>query len=150
MRERTFVMLKPDAIQRCLMGNIVSRLENRGLKTVAMKFLVLSEAQAAEHYAEHVGKPFYPGLLEYIRSGPVLAMVWEGDNAVNVARQVMGDTRPFEAGPGTVRGDFGLEIGRNIVHGADKVESAQREMAIYFSPEELVNWTRIDDKWLYE
>ncbi|HHY59526.1 MAG TPA: nucleoside-diphosphate kinase [Clostridia bacterium] len=148
--ERTFVMIKPDGVQRNLVGEIISRLEKKGYKLVAMKLMQLTEDHARIHYQEHVGKPFFPGLVEYITSGPVVAMVWEGKNAVKGIRQLMGATNPQEALPGTIRGDYGLDIGRNVIHGADSVESAQREMQIYFSPEEILTYDKEIEKWQYE
>lgn len=148
--ERTFVMIKPDGVQRNLVGEIISRLEKKGYKLVAMKLMQLTEEQARLHYREHVEKPFFRGLVEYITSGPVVAMVWEGKNAVKGIRQLMGATNPQEAQPGTIRGDYGLDIGRNVIHGADSVESAQREMQIYFSPEEILTYDKEIEKWQYE
>lgn len=148
--ERTFVMVKPDGVQRGLMGEMIARLERRGLRLAAAKFMQVDRALAEEHYGEHKGKPFYAGLVEYIMSGPVLAMVWEGPNAVAAIRQTMGATRPTEAAPGTVRHDFGLEIGRNLTHASDKPETAEREVALWFRPEELVDWKRDVDRWVFE
>lgn len=148
--ERTFVMVKPDGVQRGLIGDILARLERRGLRLVAAKFMSVGKALAEEHYAEHKGKSFYPGLVEYIMSGPVLAMVWEGPDAVAAIRQTMGSTRPTEAAPGTVRHDFGLEIGRNLTHASDKPETAGREVALWFKPDELVDWKRDVDRWVFE
>ena len=149
-RERTFVMAKPDGVQRGLVGEIISRLEAKGLKLVAAKLVVASESQAKQHYAEHVGKPFYPGLVGFIRSGPTLAMVWEGDNAVAVVRQLVGKTNPQEAPAGTIRGDLGLTVGRNVIHAADSPASAAREIPIYFDEDEILDYLRIDEAWLYE
>lgn len=148
--ERTYVMIKPDGVQRNLVGEIIRRIEAKGYKIVAMKFLRLTREMAEEHYREHVGKPFYEGLIEYITSGPVVAMVLEGKNVVKGMRTLMGATNPLEAAPGTIRGDFGLDVGRNVIHGADSVESAAREIAIYFKPEELVEYTKSEETWLYE
>jgi nucleoside-diphosphate kinase len=148
--ERTFVMIKPDAVQRNLTGEIISRFERNGLKIVGMKLIHISKELAEKNYAEHKGKPFYKGLIAYITSSPVVAMVLEGKNAVSVARTLAGTTDPQKALPGTIRADFGLEIGRNVLHGSDSTESAQREIAIFFSKEELVSYTRIDEQWLYE
>lgn len=148
--ERTFVMVKPDGVQRGLVGEIIARLEKRGLRLVAAKFMLVSKELAEEHYGEHKGKPFYNGLVEYIMSGPVLAMVWEGPNAIAAIRQTMGATRPTEAAPGTVRHDFGLEIGRNLTHASDKTETAAREVALWFTAEEQVNWSRAVDRWIFE
>ncbi|NLO90166.1 MAG: nucleoside-diphosphate kinase [Clostridia bacterium] len=148
--EKTFVMIKPDGVQRNLIGKIISRIEEKGLKIVALKLMRLDEKTAREHYKEHVDKPFFPGLLEYITSGPVVAMVLEGKNAVDEVRKMMGKTNPQEALPGTIRGDFGLEIGRNVIHGADSKESAQREISLYFSNDEILSYDKNVDVWLYE
>lgn len=148
--ERTFVMIKPDGVQRNLVGEIISRLEKKGYKLVAMKLMQLTEEHARVHYQEHMEKPFFPGLVEYITSGPVVAMVWEGKNAVKGIRQLMGATNPQEALPGTIRGDYGLDIGRNVIHGADSVASAQREMQIYFTPQEILTYDKEMEKWQYE
>lgn len=148
--ERTFVMVKPDGVQRNLVGTIISRFENKGFKLAGLKLMQLDEATARKHYAEHVDKPFFPGLLEYITSGPVAAMVLEGKGVVEEVRKMMGKTNPKDAAPGTIRGDFGIEIGRNVIHGADSAESAVREIGIYFKEEELLSYEKIADKWLYE
>ncbi|MEL7567038.1 MAG: nucleoside-diphosphate kinase [Dehalobacterium sp.] len=148
--EQTFVMIKPDGVQRNLIGEIISRLEKKGLKLIAMKFLRLSEGQATEHYREHLGKGFYQGLIYFITSGPVVAMVWEGENAVAAARKLMGLTNPLEADPGSIRGMYGMSVGRNIIHGADSVDNAQREIAIYFKPDELVSYEKSLNNWIYE
>ena len=150
-QELEFVMVKPDGVQRGLVGTVIQRFEKMGLKIVAMKMLTVSEEQAAQHYAEHEGKPFYPGLVSYITSGPVVAMVVQGLKAVYRTREhILGKTKPWEAAPGTIRGDYALDIGRNLVHAADSVENAKRELAIYFNNEEIQNYTRIDEAWLYE
>ncbi|HOA22367.1 MAG: nucleoside-diphosphate kinase [Aggregatilineales bacterium] len=148
--ERTLVLIKPDGVQRGLIGEIISRFERRGLRLVAMKFMQISRELAERHYAEHEGKPFYPGLLDYITSGPVVAMVWEGPNAISVVRATMGATRPFEAAPGTIRADFALETGRNIVHGSANAEDAAREVDLFFEPGEIIDWTRDVDRWVLE
>ncbi len=148
--ERTYLMVKPDGVQRSLIGEIVSRLERKGLKPVAMKFMTIDRALAETHYGEHKGKPFYDGLIGYITSGPVLAMVWEGENAAAVCRQMMGKTNPMDAAPGTMRGDLALDMGRNIIHGSDSPESAAREIDLFFSPDELVDYQRAVDPWVYE
>ncbi|MFP4175427.1 MAG: nucleoside-diphosphate kinase [Halobacteriales archaeon] len=149
-RERTFVMVKPDAFQRGLVGEIVSRIEDRGLKLVAMKLLVPSQEQGEKHYAEHSDKPFYDDLVEFITSGPAVPMVVEGENAISVVRDMIGATDPAEASPGTVRGDLALDIGRNCVHAADAPETAEREIAIYFDDDEIESYERNDETWLYE
>lgn len=146
--ERTFVMVKPDGVQRGLVGEIILRLERRGLKLVAGKFLQVSRELAETHYAVHKGKPFYDGLVQYITSAPVMAMVWEGPNAIQAVRQTMGATRPTEAAPGTVRHDFGLEVGRNLTHASDGLETANAEIALWFKPGELVSWERNNDPWI--
>lgn len=148
--ERTFVMVKPDGVQRNLIGEIIARLEKKGYKLVALKMMQLTAEHAQTHYEEHVAKSFFPGLVEYITSGPVVAMVWEGVNAVKGIRQLMGATNPQEAMPGTIRGDFGLDIGRNVIHGADASESALREIGIYFQTEEVLTYTKNMEKWQYE
>ncbi len=148
--ERTFVMLKPDAVQRGLVGEIVNRFERRGLKIVAMKMVHVTAAFAHQHYAVHVGKPFFEGLIKYITSGPVVAMVLEGTNAIDVARATMGATNPTKAAPGTIRADFSLEMGRNLVHGSDGAETAATEIALWFKPEELWDYSRSVDGWIFE
>jgi len=148
--ERTFAMIKPDGVQRGLVGRIIARFETRGLKVVGMKLMTTPRELAETHYAEHVGKPFYEKLLGYITSGPVVPMVLEGRNAIQMARDMMGKTNPVDAGPGTIRGDFGIEIGRNVIHGSDGPESAEREINLWFTPEELSAYTRMDEVWLYE
>ena len=148
--ERTLVLVKPDGVQRGLIGEIITRLESRGLRLVGAKFLQVSLELAETHYAVHKGKPFYDGLIAYITSAPVMAMVWEGPNAVVAVRQTMGATRPTEAAPGSVRHDFGLEVGRNLTHASDSVENGQAEVALWFSDQELVNWGRALDPWIFE
>ena len=148
--EKTFVMIKPDGVQRGLIGEIFSRLERRGLKLTAAKFLNVPLDLAETHYSIHIDKPFYEGLLKYITSAPVMAMVWEGPNAVLAVRQTMGSTRPTEATPGSVRHDFGLEVGRNLTHASDSVENGIKEIALWFDPDEIINWTRANDPWIYE
>ena len=148
--ERTLVLVKPDGVQRGLMGEVVARLERRGLRMVAAKFLSVSQELAETHYAIHKGKGFYDSLISYITSAPVLAMVWEGPNAVNAVRQTMGSTRPTEAAPGTVRHDFALEIGRNLTHASDTVENSVKEIALWFKPAELVTWERNIAQWVFE
>ena len=149
--ERTFVMVKPDGVQRGLIGEIVSRFEDRGLKLVAGKFMRIDEELAREHYAEHVDKPFFDELADFITSGPVFAMVWEGQDAIAQVRTMMGETDPAESAPGTIRGDFGLDLGRNVIHGSDtEAGSAEREIGLFFDDEELLGYDRIDETWLYE
>lgn len=148
--ERTLVLIKPDAVQRGLMGKIIDRLESRGLRIVAAKFMDVPRDLAEEHYAVHKGKPFYEGLIEYITTSPVMAMVWEGPNVIAAVRQTMGSTRPTEASPGSVRHDFGLEVGRNLTHASDGPETAEFEVGLWFTPSELVDWDRDIDKWTFE
>ena len=148
--ERTCLMVKPDGVQRGLCGEIVSRFEKKGLKLVAMKLMVIPKEVAENHYGEHKGKPFFPSLISYITSGPVLAMVWEGEDAVSVCRNMMGKTNPKESAPGTIRGDYGMQVGMNIIHGSDSVESAEREISIFFRPEELVSYDKTIQSWIYE
>jgi len=148
--EQTLVLLKPDAVQRGLVGQIIGRLEQRGLKLVGAKLVQVDQSLAKRHYAIHEGKPFYEGLIEYIVSSPVIAMVWEAPNAIALVRQTMGVTNPIEASPGTVRHDLGLEIGRNLTHASDAVETAQDEIQLWFSENELVSWSRENDRWIFE
>ncbi len=148
--ERTLVLVKPDGVQRGLIGEVISRLERRGLKLAAMKLIQVEENQAREHYAEHVERPFFRGLVEFITSGPLVAMVWEADSAVEIVRSTMGTTNPAAAAPGTVRGDLGLNIGRNLVHGSDSLESAAREIDLFFKAEEILDYTRSSDPWITE
>jgi nucleoside-diphosphate kinase len=148
--EKTFVMVKPDGVQRGLVGEVIARLERRGLLLVGAKFMQVSRELAETHYAIHKGKPFYNGLIEYITSAPVMAMVWEGPQAVAAVRQTMGSTRPTEAAPGTLRHDFALMVGRNLTHASDSVENGEAEVALWFKPEELVAWSRDLDRWYFE
>jgi nucleoside-diphosphate kinase len=151
-RERTFVMVKPDGVQRGLVGEIVSRFEQRGLKLVGAKFMRIDEELAHEHYAEHEDKPFFEGLVEFITSGPVTAMVWEGQDATRQVRAMMGETDPAESAPGTIRGDLGLDLGRNVIHGSDHEDPGanEREIELFFDDDELVEWEQVDETWLYE
>ncbi|MCS7144344.1 MAG: nucleoside-diphosphate kinase [Archaeoglobaceae archaeon] len=148
--ERTFVMVKPDGVQRGLAGEIISRLERKGFKIVAMKMLKISKELAENHYAEHKAKPFFSSLISYITSAPVVAMVVEGNNAVKVVRKLVGATNPAEAEPGTIRGDFGLDLGRNVVHASDSIASAEREIKLFFKEEEILSYRRENDVWVYE
>lgn len=148
--ERTFVAVKPDGVERVLIGEVVGRFEKRGLKIIGMKFMKVTKEMAEKHYGEHKGKPFYDGLVSYITSGPIVAMALEGKNAVALARQTIGATKPQDAAPGTIRGDLAVEIGRNIVHGSDSPENGEREIGIFFKPEELVEWTGSLNKWIWE
>jgi nucleoside-diphosphate kinase len=138
--ERSLVLIKPDAMQRGLAGAIISRLEQRGLKLVAIKVLHLDRALARRHYAVHAGKPFFDGLVDYISSAPIIAIIFEGESAIEVARKTMGATDPAKAEPGTIRGDFGLDIERNTVHGSDSVETAEEEIKLFFSQDEIFNY----------
>ncbi len=148
MRERTLVLLKPDAVNRRLAGEIISRFERKGLKIVAMKMLHVSKEMAEKHYEVHKGKPFYNSLIEYITSAPIIAMVLEGDNAIAVVRKMMGKTNGQEAEPGTIRGDYSLSIQNNLVHGSDSKESAEREISIFFSEREIMNYSLVDEVWI--
>ncbi|RJP47641.1 MAG: nucleoside-diphosphate kinase [Anaerolineaceae bacterium] len=148
--ERTLVLVKPDGVQRGLIGEVISRLERRGLRMVAAKFMAVSQELAETHYAIHKGKPFYDGLISYITSAPVMAMVWEGPQAVAAVRQTMGATKPVEAAPGTLRHDFALEVGRNLTHASDSVENGAKEVELWFKKSELVEWKREVDRWVFE
>lgn len=144
------MLVKPDGVQRGLIGEVVARLERRGLKLVAAKFVQVDHDLAERHYAIHRGKPFYDGLIAYVTSAPVMAMVWEGPNAIAAVRQTMGATRPTEADSGSLRHDFGLEIGRNLTHASDSAETAAEEVALWFRPDEIVPWQRDLDRWIFE
>jgi nucleoside-diphosphate kinase len=148
--ERTLIIVKPDGVQRGLTGEIIRRFETRGLRIVGMKFMSVSRSLAEQHYAVHQGKPFYEPLVNYITSGPVVVMALEGTNAVEAARGTIGATNPAKAAAGSIRGDLGIEIGRNLVHGSDSVENGQAEIALWFQPEELVSWQRSTDSWIFE
>jgi nucleoside-diphosphate kinase len=148
--ERTLILVKPDAMQRGLAFEVLARLERRGLKLAGLRLLQVDEAMARRHYGEHEGKPFFPGLVQYITACPIVAAVFEGPNAVAAARQTMGATRPTEAAPGTIRGDLGVEIGRNLVHGSDSPESAEREIGIFFEGQPVITWSRDTDQWTFE
>ncbi len=148
--ERTLVLIKPDAVQRGLIGEITRRLENRGLKIIAARFQSVPVELAEEHYAVHKGKPFYDGLISYITSSPVMAMIWEGPDAITAVRQTMGATKPTEAAPGSIRHDFGLEVGRNLTHASDGLETAKSEIQLWFRDEEIAPWDRDNDPWIFE
>lgn len=148
--ERTLIIIKPDAVQRGLTGEILRRFEARGLRIVGMKFMQVSRALAEKHYAIHQGKGFFEGLVNYITSSPVVVIALEGSNAIVNARNTIGATRPHEAAPGSIRGDFALEVGRNLVHGSDSVENGEVEIANFFTAEELISWSRDTDKWIFE
>lgn len=148
--ERTLIIIKPDAVQRGLIGEIIRRFENRGLKVVGMKFMQASRALAEEHYAEHKGKGFYESLVNYITSAPVVVMALEGPNAISAARTTIGTTKPHESPAGSIRGDLGMTVGRNLVHGSDKLESAARELNLWFASGELMGWDRVTDPWILD
>ncbi len=147
--ERTLVLIKPDAVQRGLTGDIISRLERTGLKIVAMKMLHMDEALAQRHYSVHRGKAFFDDLVSFITSGPIVAFALQGNNAVEITRKLMGVTDPAKATSGTIRGDFGIDIGHNLVHGSDSLETASSEIGLFFSPEEIVSYDRSLDVWIY-
>ena len=147
--ERSLVLIKPDAIQRALAGQIISRLERKGLKIIAMKILHMDKDLAQRHYAIHKGKPFFDDLVSFITSSPLIAVVLQGENAVQIIRQMMGETDPAKASSGTIRGDFGIDIGRNLVHGSDSPENARREIDLFFSTEEIFDYDRELDTWIY-
>lgn len=149
MMEKTFLMVKPDGVQRGLIGEIVSRFERKGFQLVGAKLMQIPTSVAEQHYGEHKGKPFYDELVSFITSGPVFAMVWQGENVIATARQMMGATNPKDALPGTIRGDYGVTVGKNIIHGSDSLESAKREISLFFKGEELVEYTRTVDGWIY-
>merc|ERR1712190_55286 len=149
-RERTFIMLKPDAVQRGLVGEIIKRFEQKGFKLVAMKMMHASEELLKEHYADLSSKAFFPGLVKYMGSGPVVPMVWEGLNVVKTGRVMLGETNPKDSLPGTIRGDFCIQVGRNICHGSDAVESAKKEIDLWFKPEELTRYDPVASSWVYE
>jgi nucleoside-diphosphate kinase len=148
--ERTLVIVKPDGVQRGLVGPILGRLEARGLKLVGLKFVNVHQSLAEKHYAEHLGKPFYPGLLKYITSSPVAVACFEGNNAVQIVRNTVGATSPLNAAAGTIRGDYAVDIGRNLIHASDAPTTADREVALWFEPSELVSYERSDDRWIFE
>ncbi|XP_028820619.1 NME/NM23 nucleoside diphosphate kinase 2a isoform X2 [Denticeps clupeoides] len=147
--ERTFIAIKPDGVQRGLVGEIIRRFEAKGFKLVGLKLLHAPEDVLKEHYADLKDRPFFPGLVSYMRSGPIVAMVWEGLNVIKTGRVMLGETNPADSKPGTIRGDFCIQVGRNIIHGSDAVESANAEISLWFKPEELVTYTRCDHDWLY-
>lgn len=148
--ERTFIMIKPDGVQRGLIGEVISRFERKGFSLVGMKFMSVSRELAEKHYEVHKERPFFSGLVEFIISSPVVAMVWEGENVIASARTLIGATKPTEAQPGTIRGDFGIEVGRNLIHGSDAPETAQQEIALWFQEGELAAWEPAAKAWLYE
>ncbi|MBC7232872.1 MAG: nucleoside-diphosphate kinase [Chloroflexi bacterium] len=148
--ERTLVIIKPDGVQRGLIGEIITRLEQRGLKIVGMKMIQMSKELAEKHYAVHKGKPFYEGLVQYITSSPVVVMAVEGNRAIELVRNTMGATNPANATPGTIRADFAVEIGRNLVHGSDGPETAAFELSLFFRDDEILSWSRDTDRWIFE
>lgn len=148
--ERTFIALKPDAVQRGLVGQIIQRFEAKGFKLVGLKLVQASRELAEAHYAVHKERPFFNNLVEFITSSPVVAMVWEGEGVVASARKLIGATNPLNAEPGTIRGDFGVSVGRNLIHGSDAIETAQTEIALWFKAEELATWDSTFASWLYE
>ena len=147
--EKTFLMVKPDGVQSNLIGEIVSRFEQKGFQLVGGKLMSISKELAEEHYGEHKERPFFGELVDFITSGPVFAMVWEGENVITTARQMMGSTNPKDAAPGTIRGDFGVTVGKNIIHGSDSPESAVREIGLFFNKEELVQYDKLMNQWIY-
>lgn len=148
--ETTLVLIKPDGVQRGLSGEIIRRLEQTGLKLVGLKLMQVTSELAGKHYAEHQGKPFYNGLVDYITASPVVALALEGPNAISITRKMMGVTKPAEAAPGTIRGDFGVDIGRNLIHGSANESDAAREVSLFFSPNELLRWDRTNEGWITE
>ncbi|MEQ8973785.1 MAG: nucleoside-diphosphate kinase [Coleofasciculus sp. C1-SOL-03] len=148
--ERTFLMIKPDGVQRNLVGEIIQRLETKGFTLVGLKLMSVSRELAEQHYAVHKDKGFFAGLIEFITSGPVVAMVWEGEGIIASARKIIGATNPLSAEPGTIRGDFGVTVGRNLIHGSDALETAQNEIKLWFKEEELVSWQPTINPWIYE
>lgn len=146
--EKTFLMVKPDGVQRSITGEIVQRFEKKGYHLVGAKLMMIPQEVAEQHYAEHKERPFFGELISFITSGPVFAMVWQGDNVIKVAREMMGKTNPTEAAPGTIRGDFAVQMGMNIIHGSDSVESAEREISLFFNQNELIEYTRDINKWI--
>lgn len=148
--ERTFIAIKPDGVQRGLVGEIIARFERKGFKLVALKMLQPTEEQAKGHYIDLASKPFYAGLVQYFSSGPIVGMVWEGNNAAKNGRALLGATNPADSLPGTIRGDYAMDVGRNVCHGSDSAESAAREIAFWFKPEELTNWTSVSACQVYE
>ncbi len=148
--DHTLVIIKPDAVQRGLIGEIITRFERRGLRTTALKLIHINESLARRHYAVHEGKSFYEPLIRYITSSPVVVMVLEGNDAIEIARRTMGATKPSEAAPGTIRADFSLEVGRNLVHGSDGPETAAFEVPLFFTEDEILSYERDTDRWIFE
>jgi nucleoside-diphosphate kinase len=148
--ERTFIAIKPDGVQRGLIGKIIKRFEQRGFKLVALKLCKPGKAHLEKHYEDLSSKPFFPGLIEYMNQGPICAMVWEGLNVVKMGRMMLGETNPQASLPGSIRGDFSIQVGRNICHGSDAVESAEKEISLWFKPEDLIEWESCSASWIYE
>jgi nucleoside-diphosphate kinase len=148
--ERTFLAVKPDGVQRGLVAEIIGRFERKGFKLVGLKLMQVTREMAETHYGEHKGKPFFDGLVGFITNGPIVAMAWEGPNVIATARKMMGATNPANAEPGTIRGDYSVDIGRNVIHGSDGPESAARELGIFFKADELVSWERAGEAWIRE
>ncbi|XP_063228700.1 nucleoside diphosphate kinase [Bacillus rossius redtenbacheri] len=149
-RERTFIMVKPDGVQRGLVGKIIKKFESKGFKLVAMKFTWATEEHLKKHYADLAARPFFPGLVKYMSSGPVVPMVWEGLNVVKTGRVMLGATDPKDSAPGTIRGDLCIQVGRNIIHGSDSVEAAQKEINLWFDTKEVIAWQPAVEAWVYE
>jgi nucleoside-diphosphate kinase len=147
--EKTFLMVKPDGVQRGLIAEFVSRFEKKGFQLAGAKLMSISKELAEEHYGEHKERPFFGELVDFITSGPVFAMVWQGENVIGTARQMMGATNPKDAAPGTIRGDFGITVGKNVIHGSDSSESAEREIGLFFKEEELVEYSKLMNEWIY-
>ena len=148
--ERTLLLVKPDGVQRGLVGTIIDKVERRGLRMIGMKLMSVSTRLAETHYAIHKGKPFYSGLIDYITSTPVVAIAWQGSKAVAVVRQILGATDPTTAEAGTIRGDYGIDIGRNLTHGSDSVKNGTTEINLWFKPDELIEWKRSGEEWVFE
>ncbi len=148
--ERTFLAIKPDGVQRGLVGNIIARFESKGFKLVALKMVKVSQELAEKHYGEHKERPFFPGLVQFITSDPLIAMVWEGKGVIAAARKIIGATNPLNADNGTIRGEFGIDVGRNIIHGSDAQDTADREISLWFTSEEIISWQPSVTSWVYE
>ena len=148
--ERTFIMIKPDGVQRNLIGEIIKRFENKGFTLVGLKMVSVSQELAEKHYDIHKERPFFGSLVEFIISSPVVAMVWEGEGVVASARKIIGATNPLTSEPGTIRGDFGIDVGRNLIHGSDAIETANKEISLWFKEDELCSWEKTMKSWLYE
>ena len=150
LKERTFIAIKPDGVQRGLVGQIISRFETKGFTLVGLKIMTVAKELAEKHYDVHKDKPFFPSLIEFITSGPVVAMVWKGEGVVASARKIIGATNPLTAEPGTIRGDYGISVGRNLIHGSDAIETAKTEISLWFKEEELVSWEPTLTSWIIE